>query len=824
MRVPLSWLREYVELPAGESGRAVAARLIRAGLEVETLEELGADVSGPLVVGEVLEIEQLTGHRKPIRWVQVRTGPEAGPRGVICGAANFGVGDKVVVAVPGAVLPGGFEITARKTYGHVSDGMICSERELGLGDDHTGIIVLPPDCEPGVDAVELLGLRDEVLDIAVSPDRGYCLSVRGVARETATAYGVAFQDPAEMAAGAPAGEGHPTAVDDPTACDRFVLCTVSGLDPSRPTPLRMARRLQMAGMRPVSLAVDVTNYLMLELGQPLHAFDRKKLDGPVVVRRGRPGERLETLDHVVRELGAEDILITDATGPISLAGTMGGVHTEIDDGSTDLVIEAAHFPAVGTARMSRTHRLSSEASRRFERGVDPELPPRAAARAAALLAELGGGIAAGCSDVDLPRQPTVITMAADFPSRVAGTGYGREVTLRRLSQIGCAVAADGGLLTVTPPSWRPDLTDPSDLAEEVIRLEGYENLPSRLPAAHAGRGYTPGQRLRRRVGQVLAAAGYVEALSYPFVGEQALDDLGLEPGDDRRRTVRLANPLSDEEPALRTTLLLGLFAALRRNIGRGNQDVALFEMGLVYLPGPGDPPPAPRLAVDRRPDDDEAAALDAALPGQPRHVAVVLAGSRERAGWWGPGRQVCWADAVEAARVVARAARVDLQVRGEAYPPWHPGRCAALTVGGRVVGHAGELHPRVVGAFGLPARTCAMELDLDQLAQDAEDLVPAPEISTYPVATQDVALVVADEVPVAAVDEALREGAGDLLESVRLFDVYTGEQAGPGRRSLAFTLRFRAADRTLTVEETTTARDAAVREATRRTGAVQRAG
>ncbi|MGH3329010.1 MAG: phenylalanine--tRNA ligase subunit beta, partial [Streptomycetales bacterium] len=592
MRVPLSWLREYVELPAGEGGRAVAARLIRVGLEVETVEELGADLSGPLVVGEVLEMEQLTGYRKPIRWVWVRTGLEAQPRGVICGATNFDVGDKVVVAVPGAVLPGGFEITARKTYGRMSDGMICSERELGLGDDHTGIIVLPPDCELGADAVELLRLRDEVLEIAVSPDRGYCLSVRGIARETATAYGVAFHDPAEIAAGPVDGEGYPTAVDDPTACDRFVLCTISGLDPSRPTPLWMARRLQMAGMRPVSLSVDVTNYLMVELGQPLHAFDRKKLDGPVVVRRARPGERLETLDHVVRELDADDILITDATGPISLAGTMGGVHTEIDGNSTDLVIEAAHFSAAGTARMSRRHRLSSQASRRFERGVDPELPPRAAARAAALLAELGGGIAAGCSEVDLPRTPTVATMAADHPSRVAGTGYGPEVTPRRLSQIGCAVAADGDLLTVTPPTWRPDLTDPSDLAEEVIRLEGYEKLPSRLPAARAGRGYPPGQRLRRRVGQVLAASGHVEALSYPFVGERALDDLGLEPGDHRRRTLRLANPLSDEEPALRTTLLPGLFAALRRNVGRGNQDIALFEMGLVYLPGPGDPPPA----------------------------------------------------------------------------------------------------------------------------------------------------------------------------------------------------------------------------------------
>jgi phenylalanyl-tRNA synthetase beta chain len=368
-------------------------------------------------------------------------------------------------------------------------------------------------------------------------------------------------------------------------------------------------------------------------------------------------------------------------------------------------------------------------------------------------------------------------------------------------------------LAVTPPTWRPDLTDPNDLAEEVIRLEGYENLPSRLPQAPPGRGYTPEQRLRRRVGQALAGSGYVEVHCYPFVGDAAWDALGLDPDDDRRRTARLLNPLSEEEPALRTTLLPGLLTALRRNVGRGFTDLALFEIGSVFYPQ--DPAvPAPRPGAAGPPSEDEVRAHDGALPRQPRYVAAVLAGNREPTGWWGGPRPASWADAVEAARVVARAAGVELRVHRGQMAPWHPGRCAALTVGERVLGFAGELHPRVVAALGLPPRTAAMELDLDYLAEIGGGIVPAPQVSTYPVATQDVALVVDASVPAVDVEEALRAGAGELLESLRLL--------GEGRRSLAYALRFRAPDRTLTVEEATAARDQAVAAAARRTGAVLR--
>ncbi|MCX4821856.1 phenylalanine--tRNA ligase subunit beta [Streptomyces sp. NBC_01142] len=834
MRVPLSWLREYVDLPATETGRDVQAKLIAAGLEVETVEPLGAGLKGPLVVGKVLTIEELTEFKKPIRFCTVDVGGANGtgePQEIVCGARNFSVGDKVVVVLPGAVLPGDFAIAARKTYGRTSHGMICSGDELGMGESDalggSGILVLPPEYEVGTDAIELLELVDEVLDIAVTPDRGYCLSMRGVARETAIAYGLPLRDPALLDVPAPNSYGYPVKVSDPMGCDRFTARTVVGLEPETRSPIWLQRRLQKAGMRPISLAVDVTNYVMLELGQPLHAYDRSRLDGPIGVRRAEPGEKLTTLDGAQRVLDAEDLVITDNRGPIGLAGVMGGANTEIADhddagATTEVVIEAAHFDAITIARTARRHKLSSEASKRFERGVDPQAAAAAAQRTVDLLVLLAGGTAeAGVTEAIAPSAPRTVSMPADHPDRVAGVAYGRETVVRRLQEIGCDVYGQDELV-VTVPTWRPDLAEPNDLAEEVIRLEGYENLPSTMPTPPSGRGLTGRQRLHRRVGRALAGAGYVEAPNYPFIGEQIFDQLGLAADDNLRRVVRLVNPLSDEEPALRTTLLPGLLAALRRNDGRGSHDLALFETGLVFHPAEQTGVPA-QLPVDRRPTDEEIAAFDAVLPVQPRHVATVLAGAREQAGWWGKGRPADWADAVESARAVAHEAGTELIVRQGQYGPWHPGRCAELAVlidgEEQTVGYAGELHPRVVKALGLSARTCAMELDLDAVELASAGVLQAPRISAFPVATQDVALVVDERVPAAEVEKALTEGADELLESIRLFDVFTGAQIGDGKKSLAYALRFRAADRTLTVEEASAARDAAVALAAERTGA-----
>jgi phenylalanyl-tRNA synthetase beta chain len=848
MLVPLSWLLEYAALPEPVDAREVARRLTAIGLEIEGIEQVGHDISS-VVVAEVLEIEELTGHKKPIRYCRVGTGGSDGERWVICGAVNFTAGDRVPLAVPGARLPGGFEIGSSKRYGRVSDGMICSAAELALGDDHSGIMVLQRDAPLGADFAGYAGLRDVVLDVNVTPDKGHALSVRGMARELATAFGAAYTDPAD--AGLPAWAGdpgppgavHEASISDPTACDRFALREVREIDPLRPTPLPMRVRLARADVRSVSLPVDVTNYLMLELGQPLHAFDRAALRGPIIVRRARPGERLETLDHVVRTLDPDDIVIADSSGPIGLAGTMGGLATEVSETSTDLVVEAAHFDAAGVARMSRRHRLFSQASARFERGVDYELPLRASAKAVAMLADLGAGsVVPAYTLATAPIEPVTIVLPADHPDRVAGLAYGKETVVRRLREAGCAVGAaaeaDGNALTVTPPSWRPDLTDPNDLAEEVIRFEGYDKIGIRTPRAIAGKGRTPAQRLRAGLGRALAGAGYVEVTSSPFGSQADLDRLQLEPGDVRRRTVSLANPISDEEPLLRTSLLPGLFRVVNRNAGRGFADLSLFEIGTVVRarPGPEGSRLAPILPVDRRPTDEEIASLDEALPDQPRLVGIVLAGQRDSAGWWGPGRPVSFHDAIEAARAVLRISRVPYKIEAGRWEPWHPGRCAEFVLTPTAaepvpIGYAGELHPRVITAYRLAPRTCAVELDLSAIERVAAGLPPiqAPLISTYPVATQDVALVVAADVPAAEVEAALVAGAtagedGAQLEEVRLFDVYSGGQVGPGRKSLAYTLRFRAPDRTLTDEEVAVARDSAVASAVERTGAVLRGG
>ena len=555
MRVLQSWLSEHVaDLPSAE---ATGEAFVRVGFEIEEIHP-APEVTGPVKVGRVLEIEELTGLKKPIRWCQVDVGEQT-PRGVICGATNFAVGDLVVVALPGTVLPGGFEITARKTYGHVSDGMIASVRELGIGSDHAGILVLPPHtAEPGDEALPLIGANDPVIELNITPDRGYAFSVRGLAREIAIATDVDYVDPASRVAVPPAeGDGWPVTLAD-DGCLRFVARRVDGVDPTAASPWWMQRRLLGAGMRPISLIVDVTNYVMLELGQPLHAYDAARLSGPIVVRRAQPGETLTTLDDVQRRLDADDLLITDDSGPIGLAGVMGGASTEIRPGTDpiDVVIEAAHFDPATIARGARRHKLPSEASRRFERTVDPQLPPVAAERVAALLVEHGGGtIAAGRTDVGAAPAATPVQMALDLPDRVAGVAYPPGATARRLGQVGCAVelvaGADGrGQVVATPPSWRPDLAQPADLVEEVLRLEGYATIPSELPTAPAGRGLTPAQRRRRAVSVALAEAGYVEVLPFPFVGQATWDAFGLPADDPRRHTVPVRNPLDADRAEL----------------------------------------------------------------------------------------------------------------------------------------------------------------------------------------------------------------------------------------------------------------------------------
>ncbi|WP_345893799.1 phenylalanine--tRNA ligase subunit beta [Nocardioides sp. TF02-7] len=470
---------------------------------------------------------------------------------------------------------------------------------------------------------------------------------------------------------------------------------------------------------------------------------------------------------------------------------MGGETTEMSGSTTNVLVEAAHWDAVSMFRTGKRHRISSEAGKRNERGVDPTICEAAADRVVELLVELGGGTAEpGVTVVGTPPAPRVVEMAAHLPARVTGIDIAPATTTDHLEAVGCRVEVDGDRVRATAPPWRPDLTDPFDLVEEVARVVGYDQVPSVLPREATGRGLTRAQRLRRRVGRALAGAGCVEVVSFPFVGDATFDALGLDDDDPLRSTVGLANPLSAEEPAYTTTLLPGLLRAAHRNLSRGVPGVALFETGTVAFPV--DRGPAPIYGVDRRPDDAELHKLLEALPHQPLHLAVVLAGERERAGWWGPGREAGWADAIAVARRVGADLGLTVEPRQASRMPWHPGRCAVLLVGGEEVGHAGELHPKVCAAFGIPARSAAVEVDLDRLMALAVDVVPGPTVSGFPVAKEDVALVVPAHVPAAQVEAALRDGAGELLESVRLFDVYTGEQIGEGSKSLAFALRFRA--------------------------------
>lgn len=837
MKAPVSWIREHVDLPEGATTDDLAARLTALGLKLEAIERPGDDITGPLVVGRVLSAEkEPQKNGKTINWCAVDVGAANGtgePQGIVCGAHNFGPGDLVVVVLPGAELPGGFAISARKTYGHLSAGMICSAAELGLpetfGGSSDGIIVLPEGAaEPGDDAFALLPLREEVIEFEINPDRAYALSLRGVAREAALAYDAPYRDPVlrDLRTGSAAeGEAYPVEVDDPEGCPVFVARLVSGFDPAAPTPGWMQRRLQLAGMRPISLAVDVTNYVMLETGRPIHAYDADAVRGTLRVRRAAAGERLRTLDGTERVLSVEDLVVTDDSGVIGLGGVMGGESTEISAGTTRVLVESAHWDATAMFRTGRRHKITSEAGKRNERGVDPTICAAAADRVVELLVELGGASAEpGTTYVGAPPAPATVRIDADLPARVTGMPIDAATTQAHLEAVGCAVAElGGGVLDVIVPPWRPDLGDPFDLVEEVARIVGYDAVPALLPTPPAGGGLTRAQRLRRRAGRVLAGAGLVEVVSFPFTGEATLDALEIPADDPRRRAVRLANPLSATDPLFTTTLLTGTLGAATRNVGRGAPGVALFETGAVAF---ASDVAAPLLGVERRPTTDELEALLAAVPHQPLHLAVVLGGVLEPAGWWGPARAAGWADVLGVVRDLAADLGVELRVANDVLAPWHPGRCARVSavVAGeeRLLGHAGELHPRVVAALGLPERTAAAELDLDVLFAATPEAVRAPELSTYPVAKEDVALLVDAGVPAGDVEAALREGAGPLLESVRLFDVYTGTGVPEGRKSLAFALRFRAPDRTLAEGEAAAARDAAVALAAERTGAVLR--
>lgn len=813
MKVPLSWLAEFVELGKHQTPHDVMAQLVRIGLEEEGAH--GGGLKGSIVVGEVLEFEEEPqANGKTIRWCQVRvatSGAEA-IRGVVCGARNFFVGDKVVVTLPGSELPGGFQIAARKTYGHVSDGMIASSRELGLSDEHEGILRLSEiglDLEVGTDAIKLLGLDESAAEVNVTPDRGYALSIRGVAREFSHATGHAFTDPVSRIT-PETGSGFALEVLDSApihqtqGCSRFLLLGVEGIDAKAQVPDWMKNRLKLAGMRSISIAVDITNYVMLELGQPLHAYDLAKLTGGITVRRARAGEKLQTLDGKLRELDQEDLLITDESGPIGIAGIMGGATTEVSDDTSSVLLEAAVFDPISIARAARRHKLPSEASKRFERGVDPELAPYAAARAAALLIELAGGRLSGVgAEFNKVLKRPEIAMELSFPERHVGVAYSKAEIVSSLEAIGAKVEIQGEVLHAVAPSWRPDITHKTDLVEEIARLVGYDKIPATIPVAPPGKGFTPRQQFRRRVLAGLTGAGFVEVLNYPFVsGEENQifsGALGIE----------LENPIQSERSQLRRSLLPGLVQAASRNLSRGFSNLALIEEGSVFLDAKSSGVKVLPVG-NSRPSAETLQQLNDSIPSQPRQLAGLALGEWTEAKLGVAGVAAGYPQMIDAVSQAISLAGAGFELVQAEVSGLHPGRAANVTVAGEVVGHVGELHPDIALANHLPRRVGAFELNLDQIFRLAPALVMAGEVNPMPAATQDISLLVAEGIPAAVIAKTLVSGAGELLEELRLTDDYRGQGIAEGKKSLTFALRFRAKDRTLTQAEVTVARDAAV--------------
>ena len=796
MRVPLSWIRELT--PVEADPRAVAEALDQLGLEVEAIDAPGEEILD-VRVARTLEVRPHPNADR-LRLVDIDFG--SGTTTVVCGAPNVTAGMIVPYAGVGSTLPGGFTLERRKIRGEVSDGMLCSARELGLGDDHTGILDLPESAPLGADVRDVLGLDDVVFDLSITPNRPDAMSMVGVARELAAHFGLPLSvpEPAVEESGEPTSASVTVEVEAPDRAPRFTARRIEVT--MGESPDWMQRRLTLAGMRPISNVVDVTNYVMLERGQPLHAFDLHRLAGPgIVVRRATDGELLTTLDGVERTLTGEDLLICDAErAPQAIAGIMGGGATEVHAGTTAIVLEAAYFEPMGISRTSKRLGLRSEASARFERGIDPNGVLAGSTRAAQLFAEVAGGVTAP-EPIDRYPEPVERPRITVRTPRV-GALLGIEVTPDQvrdaLTPLGIEVEAGGSAteLVAVAPTFRPDLEREIDIVEEVGRRIGLDSIPRALPdtTGHAG-GLTPRQQERRRLADVLVGLGGAEAMTVPLVAEADLERFGL-PTDD---TVRATNALRAEEPILRPAILPGLLKSAALNAGHGLADLVLFELGHVFAP------PSP----------------GALLPDERDHLAFLATGVVHRAPVE-PDRPIDAYDATDAVHALADALELaDVRLEPTDAPGFRAGRAAAVLVDGEVVGHAGELAPDVLASFGVAAPAAALELDIEALRAGPRRDRTFRSPSRYPASTIDLAFTVPDTVTAAAVAATIA-ASDPLVESVRTFDEFRSEALPPGTRSLAFALRYRAPDRTLTDAEVGALRQAAIDAVTTTHGATLR--
>ncbi|HUY30869.1 MAG TPA: phenylalanine--tRNA ligase subunit beta [Acidimicrobiales bacterium] len=852
MRVPLSWLREFTPLTTDAADRAAVRELGRVldslGLVVEGVEHVGDGLDG-VVLARVNEIRAIEGADR-IRQVVVDAG--AGPQEIVCGASNFSVGDVVPLATVGAELPGGVVIARRKMRGIVSDGMLCSGRELGLGDDASGLLVvastgapdapLPGGIELGEPLATYLGIvPDAVFDLAIEPNRPDCLSILGVARDLAARLSLPFAVAVAPAAtsGAPAAELGSVAVHEPAACPHLLARVLTGVS-LVPSPPEVARRLVLAGMRPINSVVDASNYVMLELGQPTHPYDLDRLGGGgIAVRFARPGERLVTLDGTERVLGlhrdalgrtveVEDLVICDARDvPVGLAGVMGGATSEITESTTRVLLEVAQFAPLVVARAAKRHGLRSEASARFERGVDPAGLGRAADRICELLASacaaagVPGPVVAPRDLDEHPRPVEIRTVAlrVERSNALLGIDLDAPAVAGLLEPIGFEVEPTGtpGTVAVTVPTFRPDVAREVDVIEEVARHYGYERIPATSRRSPYVGGIGAAGIVRRRVRRLLTGLGAHEAWTSSIVDPAVLRRAG-----SAAPVVTLANPMVSEESVLRAQLLPGLLESLRRNASHRNPSVRLFEVGHVFLASPDAaalPTEREHLGLLLGADGDDATvavrawrALADGLLLAPDAVSVVQRLTSGAVGDdGGGGDDLGDAPHAEAALLVGL----------------HPTRRARLVVGGRsgpTLGAIGEVDPEVLEAFGLaPDRRVGwMVLDLGTLDTVARRDRRARVVSRYPSNDIDLAFVVGDEIPADALERVLATAAGELCESIRVVDVYRGPGVEPGTRSIASRLRFRAADRTLTDAEVSELRTRCIDEATRELGAVLR--
>lgn len=794
MRIPVSWLKELVNLPSRITVKELAAAFVSLGFEVESIETY-AEVQGELLVGEVISIKTLEQFKKTIRFCQVKIGDKT--RGIVCGASNFVVGDKVVVATPGTTLPGNFTITARKTYDHLSDGMICSENELGISDSHGGILVLNKSTKSGSDAKKLLGLGETIFVISVLPDRGYALSMRGIAREIAGFFNVKFSDPVNLYKAVKESTGVTRAkISAPKKVSKFLLVTLEGVNPNAATPEFMKQRLTQMGMRPISLPVDVTNYVMLELGQPLHAFDRKKVKGTIEVRFAKVGEKLKTLDGTIRTLKESDLVISDQVKALSIAGIMGGVFSEITLDTKQIVLEAAHFDPATVSKTARRLGLTSEASKRFERGTDPQLPAVAAKRAALLMTQYGGGKILGASAKVAEQKKQIIALNFQHVREVTGVDIKNSQIIKIIKKIGAKIIQSKTTVRVTIPTWRSDLEIPNDLIEEVLRLFGYQHITGKLPIAVSGRGLTKNQKIKRQVSTIMAGLGAHEVLNYPFCSEKDFNDCELSSLDVRRQAVKIVNPLNDEVPFLRPFLIPGLLATTQRNISRGNGDFTLFEQGMVFYQHKklvkispikiGFPP---KVVIQRE--------VDSSLPEQKLHLAMITVGNFVSKNWAQQQVEQSWVTTTEAISILLGQLGAAFELKDISLAPWHPGRAAGIWVNQVSIGVVGQIHPRVAEKFGITQEAYGFEIDLDLLINQLSEHPKYAEIGKMPYAVEDLALVVDAGASALKIQDAIKRAAGPAVETVNLFDVFVGSQLAAGKKSLAFRIMFRADDRTL---------------------------